>query len=74
MLKSSKLLTSDTVDSADEDVMKYVFCKDCKVCDEDDRDSEDNEDDEEDSEDMNCEESSWEEDKEEEYWAEMYET
>ena len=57
-LKSSKLLTSDTVDSADRDVMRCVFYEDCKVCSEDDEDSENNEDDEEDSEDMNCEESS----------------
>jgi len=58
MLKSSKLLTNDIVNSADEDVMKYIFYEDCKVCNEDDEDSEDNEDNEEDSEDMNCEESS----------------
>jgi len=58
VLKSSKLLISDTADSADENVMKCVFYEDCKVCDEDDEDNEDNKDDEEDSEDMNCEESS----------------
>jgi len=64
MFKSSKLLTSDTVDSADKNVIKCVFYKDCKVCNEDDEDSEDdednedNKDDEEDSEDINCEESS----------------
>ncbi len=60
-LKSSKLLTSDTVDSADRDVMRCVFYEDCKVCSEDDEDDEDNkgsEDNEEDSEDVNCEESS----------------
>jgi len=58
VLKSSKLLISDTADSADKNVMKCVFYEDCKVCDEDDEDNEDNKDDEEDSEDMNCEESS----------------
>ncbi len=58
MSESSKLLISDTADSADENVMRCIFYEDCKVCDEDDEDDEDNEDDEEDSEDMNCEESS----------------
>ncbi len=58
VFKLSKLLTSDIADSADENVMKYVFCEDCKVCDEDNEDNEDNKDDEEDSEDMNCKESS----------------
>jgi len=58
MLKSSKLLISDTVDSADKDVMKYVFYEDCKVCSEDDENNEDNKDNEEDSEDINCRESS----------------
>ncbi len=58
MLKLSKLLTNDTVDSIDEDVMKCVFYEDCKVCSEDNEDSENNKDDEEDSEDINCEESS----------------
>jgi len=51
MLKLNKLLTSNTADSVDENVMRYVFYEDCKVCDEDDEDSEDNKD-------MNCEESS----------------
>jgi len=67
VLKLSKLLISDTADSADEDVMKYIFCKDCRVWDEDDEDSKDDEDDEENSEDMNCEESSWEKNEEEKY-------
>ncbi len=58
MLKLSKLLISDTVDSADKDVMKYVFYEDCKVCSEDDENNEDNKDNEEDSEDINCRESS----------------
>ena len=58
MFKLSKLLTNDTVDSADKDIIKYVFQKDYKVCNEDDEDSEDNEDNEEDSENMNCRESS----------------
>jgi len=58
MLKSNKLLTNDTVDSADENVIKCVFYEDCKVCSEDDEDNEDNKDDEEDSEDTDCEESS----------------
>ncbi len=58
MLKLSKLLISDTTDSADKDVTKYVFYEDYKVCSEDDEDDEDNEDDEEDSEDTDCEESS----------------
>jgi len=58
MLKSSKLLISDTVDSADKDVMKYVFYEDCKVCSEDDENNKDNKDNEEDSEDINCRESS----------------
>jgi len=61
MLKLSKLLTSDTADSADRNVMKCIFYEDCKVCSEDDEDNEDNEDnknDKEDSEDMNCRESS----------------
>jgi len=58
VLKSNKLLINDTVDSADEDVIKCVFYEDYKVCDEDNEDSENNKDDEEDSEDMNCEESS----------------
>ena len=72
MLKSSKLLISDTVDSIDEDVIKCVFYEDCRVCDEDDEDNEDDKDNEKDSEDMNCEESSWEKDKEKEYWVKMY--
>ncbi len=58
MLKLSKLLISDTVDSADKDVMKYVFYEDYKVCSEDDENNEDNKDNEEDSEDINCRESS----------------
>jgi len=64
VLKLSKLLISNTVDSIDKDVMKCIFYEDCKVCNEDDEDSEDNEDNEnnennkEDSEDMNCKESS----------------
>ncbi len=58
MFKLSKLLTSNIVDSADRNVIKYVFCKDCEVCSEDDEDNEDNENDKEDSEDMNCKESS----------------
>ncbi len=57
MLKSSKLLINDIVDSADESVIKYIFYEDCRVCSEDDEDSKDNKDDEEDSEDINCEES-----------------
>ncbi len=57
MLKLSKLLINDTINSADKDMMKYVFYEDCKVYSEDDEDNEDNKDDEEDSEDMNCEES-----------------
>ncbi len=58
MFKLSKLLTSNTVDSADEDMIKYVFYEDCKVYNEDDEDSEDNENDEEDSENVDCRESS----------------
>jgi len=58
MLKLSKLLISDTVDSADKDMIKCVFYEDCKVCDENDEDSEDNKNNEKDSEDMNCKESS----------------
>jgi len=58
VLKLSKLLINDTADSADKNVMKYIFCEDCKVCSEDDENNENNKDDEEDSEDMNCEESS----------------
>jgi len=58
VLKLSKLLTSNTVDNADENVMKYIFYEDCKVCSEDNENNEDNKDDEEDSEDMNCRESS----------------
>jgi len=58
IFKLNKLLTSNTADNADRNVMKCVFYEDCKVCSEDDEDNEDNEDDEEDSEDMNCEESS----------------
>jgi len=58
MFKLSKLLTSNTADSADRDVIRCVFYEDCRVCNEDDENNEDNKDDEEDSEDMNCEESS----------------
>ncbi len=58
MFKLNKLLTNDTVDSADKNVMKCVFYEDCKVCNEDDEDSKDNKDDEENSEDTDCEESS----------------
>jgi len=58
VFKLSKLLTSDTADSADENVMKCIFYEDCKVCSEDNKDNKDNKDDEKDSEDMNCEESS----------------
>ncbi len=58
VFKLSKLLTSNTADSADENVMKCIFYEDCKVCSEDNEDNENNEDDEEDSEDMNCRESS----------------
>jgi len=72
MFKLSKLLISDIADSADENMMRCIFYEDCKVCNEDDEDNEDNEDDEEDSEDMNCKESSWEEDEEEEYWVKIY--
>jgi len=67
VFKLNELLISNTVDSADRNVIKCIFYKDCRVCSEDDEDSEDNEDDEENSEDMNCEESSWEKDEEEEY-------
>ena len=74
MSELNKLLTSDIADSADENVIKCIFYEDCRICDEDNEDDEDNKDDEKDSEDMNCEESSWEEDEEEEYWAEMYKT
>ncbi len=52
MLKLSKLLTSNTADSVNKDIIKCVFCEDCEACDEDNKDNE------EDSEDMNCEESS----------------
>ncbi len=58
MLKLSELLTSNTVDSANKDVMKCIFYEDCKVCNEDDEDNEDNKDNEEDSEDTDCRESS----------------
>ncbi len=58
MLKLNKLLINDTVDSADKDIMKYVFYEDCKVCDEDNEDNKDNKNDEENSENMNCKESS----------------
>ncbi len=58
MLKLSELLTSNTVDSANKDVMKCIFYEDCKVCNEDDEDNENNKDDEEDSEDTDCRESS----------------
>jgi len=55
----SKLLINNIADSADKNVIKYVFYKDCEVCSEDDEDDKDNENDnEEDSEDINCEESS----------------
>ncbi len=57
MLKSNKLLISDTTDSADKNVIKCIFYEDCEVCNEDDEDSEDNKDDEEDSEDTDCKES-----------------
>ncbi len=64
MFKLSKLLTNDTADSADENIMRYVFYEDCRVYNEDDEDNEndedneDNKDNEENSEDMNCRESS----------------
>jgi len=74
VLKLSKLLINDIADSADKDVIKYVFCEDCEVYDKDDEDSEDNEDDEENSEDINCEESNWEEDEEKKYWVKIYKT
>ncbi len=55
IFKLNKLLISDTADSADKNVIKYVFYEDCKVYDEDNKDNKDNE---EDSEDINCRESS----------------
>jgi len=58
VLKSNKLLTNDTVDNADRDVMKYVFYEDCKVCSEDNKDNENNKDNKEDSENTDCRESS----------------
>jgi len=58
VFKLNKLLINNTADSADKDLMKYIFYEDCKVCSEDDENNENNEDDEEDSEDINCEESS----------------
>jgi len=58
VFKLNKLLINNTVDSADKDLIKYIFYEDCKVCSEDDENNENNEDDEEDSEDINCEESS----------------
>ncbi len=72
MFKLNELLTSNIADSADRNIMKCIFYKDCKVYNEDDEDSEDNKDNEKDNEDINCKESSWEEDKEEEYWVKMY--
>ncbi len=58
VLKSNKLLISDTADNVDKNVIKCIFYEDCEVCSEDNEDNEDNKDDKEDSEDMNCEESS----------------
>jgi len=58
VFKLNKLLINNTADSADKDLIKYIFYEDCKVCSEDDENNENNEDDEEDSEDINCEESS----------------
>ncbi len=58
MFKLNKLLINNTADSADKDLMKYIFYEDCKVCSEDDENNENNENDKEDSEDINCEESS----------------
>jgi len=58
VFKLNKLLINNTADSADKDLMKYIFYEDCKVCSEDDENNENNEDDKEDSEDINCEESS----------------
>jgi len=58
VLKLNKLLTNDTVNSADRDVIKCIFYEDCKVCNENNEDNKDNKDDEEDSEDIDCEESS----------------
>ncbi len=58
MLKLNKLLTNDTADSADKNVIKCVFYEDCEVCDEDNKDNKDNKDNEENSKDVNCRESS----------------
>jgi len=58
VFKLNKLLINNTADSADKDLIKYIFYEDCKVCSEDDKNNENNEDDEEDSKDINCEESS----------------
>ncbi len=58
MFKLSKLLINNIADSADKNMIKYIFYEDCRVCDEDDEDSKDNKDDEEDSKDIDCEESS----------------
>jgi len=55
VLKLSKLLRSNIVDSVDRNVIKCIFYEDYEVCNEDNKDNEDNE---EDSEDMNCKESS----------------
>jgi len=58
MFKLSKLLINNIADSADKNMIKYIFYEDCRVCDEDDEDSKDNKDDKEDSKDIDCEESS----------------